>query len=66
MASTNPGKKSRKFGRNLVKCQRYRSQFRRERNKLRRILKSNGLVAAREWAFAHNITLRLVGRAIGE
>jgi len=39
MATTNPhkrkqGKKNRKHGRNMLKCQRYRAEGRREKNKL--------------------------------
>jgi hypothetical protein len=33
------GKKGRKIGRNLAKCQRYKVEGRRERNKARKIAK---------------------------
>lgn len=33
------GKKNRKFGRNTVKCARYRAEGRREKNKARRAAK---------------------------
>jgi hypothetical protein len=37
MAKHKPGKKgSRKYGRNKVKCERYRREGRREKNKARR------------------------------
>ena len=41
------GNKGRKIGRNLVKCQAYRTEGRRERNKKRRAL-------AREKKYARN------------
>jgi len=41
---------NRKYGRNKAKCERYRREHRRERNKLRRILQSNGEAAARAYA----------------
>jgi hypothetical protein len=40
-----PGKKHRKYSRNLVKCARYRSERRREKAKLRRVARCNGPVA---------------------
>lgn len=44
---------AKKYGRNKVKCQRYRDRGRRFRNKLRRILRSNGEAAARLYELAH-------------
>ena len=52
------GKKSggaRKYGRNLDKCKRYRDMHQREINKIRRILRSNGLDFARVWARENNV-----------
>jgi hypothetical protein len=46
---------ARKYGRNSVKCQRYRDRKSRERNKLRRILKSNGLKSAQHYAKIHGL-----------
>lgn len=33
------GKKNRKYGRNLIKCARYRAEGRREKNKARKAVK---------------------------
>ena len=44
------GKGSRKHGRNKEKCKRYLAHKRREKNKLKRILQSNGLKAAELYA----------------
>lgn len=44
------GKKNRKWDRNLTKCKRYRDMKTREKNKLKRVLQSNGVKAAEEYA----------------
>ena len=44
---------SKKHGRNLVKCKRYRARGTRLKNKLARILRSNGLEAARKYRLAY-------------
>ena len=44
------GKKNRKYKRNEKKCVAYRNAHTRERNKLKRILQSNGYAAACEYA----------------
>lgn len=51
-----PGKKGRKFGRNADKCKRYKAGQRRERHKLKKIVKSNGVVAARAYASKHGLS----------
>lgn len=33
-----PGKKARKYGRNIIKCGRYKSEGRRFKNKVRRLV----------------------------
>lgn len=45
----------RKHGRNKIKCERYRREQRREKNKIRRILRSNGLQAARAYAARYGL-----------
>ena len=50
------GKTNRKHGRDIKKCQRYRMSGRREKNKLRRIFRSNGLAAARSYYNKHGMT----------
>ena len=57
----------RKYGRNKDKCALYRAMKTREKNKLRRILQSNGQEAAKEYASKHILTeylKRLDNRAI--
>jgi len=51
------GKKNRKHGRaaRKPKTARYKNTKRREHNKLKRIIKSNGLAYAREYARARGI-----------
>lgn len=49
------GKKNRKYGRNLNKCKLYRASKTREKNKIKRILQSNGLRAAIEYGKKHGI-----------
>lgn len=40
MSQQKKGRKGRKIGRNKVKCERYRAEGRREKNKQRKILKA--------------------------
>jgi len=49
------GKKNRKWDRNLTKCKKYRDMKTREKNKLKRVLQSNGLAAANEYAEQHEL-----------
>ena len=50
-AQTTKGKgKGRKVGRNLEKCKRYRAAHTRERNKIGKILQSNGYDYAIIWS----------------
>jgi hypothetical protein len=44
-----------KHGRNLAKCKRYRIEQRREKNKLTRILRSEGIDAANIYADKHEL-----------
>lgn len=48
-------KKSEKQGRNGDKCKRYRARKTREINKLSRILQSEGVVAANNYADKHEL-----------
>jgi hypothetical protein len=50
MAKQTGGAGTRKFGRDNVKCAAYRAHQQREKNKLPRILRSNGIEYAMEWA----------------
>ncbi len=50
---------ARKIGRNLKKCQGYRSRDTRYWHKLARILKSNGKEAARIYRLGHARGLRV-------
>jgi hypothetical protein len=52
-------------GRNALKCSRYQNERHRERNKLKRILKSNGPEAARAWAARYGALLDLKQIAAG-
>jgi hypothetical protein len=49
------GKKGRKIGRNIVKCAAYKLKHVRERNKLKRIVRSNGLEFAQDWAGSRGV-----------
>jgi hypothetical protein len=44
---------AKKYGRNKIKCQRYRDRDTRFRNKMKRILRSNGPAAAQRYKIAH-------------
>ena len=57
------GKKNRKYGRNKVKCERYRRQKIREKNKIKRIIQSNGLEYAIAWAKKNGVGIHGVMRA---
>jgi hypothetical protein len=43
------GAGKRKYGRNKIKCERYRKAHRRYQNKIRRVLKCNGPAAAQAY-----------------
>lgn len=47
--SRDKGAGKRKYGRNKVKCERYRREHRRYKNKLQRVLRCNGLAAAQAY-----------------
>ncbi len=49
---------SRKVGRNRDKCKLYRARKTRERNKLKRILQSNGIKAANKYAEQNGLKIR--------
>jgi hypothetical protein len=55
-ANPTGGKGSKKAGRSKAKCQRYHDHKMRERNKLKRILRSNGYAYALAWAKANVCT----------
>lgn len=55
------GNGSKKAGRNVEKCKKYRSFHRRELNKVKRVLKSSGRVAAEKYAFEHGVSGYLSG-----
>jgi hypothetical protein len=57
------GKKNRKYGRNLDKCTQYRAHQTREKNKIKRILQSNGVEYAKAWAKERNIKIPGIQRA---
>ena len=50
MATKQGGAGSKKFGRNMAKCKRYRDHQTREKNKIKKVLQSNGMEYAIEWA----------------
>lgn len=55
----------RKYGRNEAKCRRYKEHQTREKNKVKRVLCSNGTEAARLWAIGNGVVTtfnRLVER----
>lgn len=61
-----PGKKgSRKIGRNQKKCQKYKALHRREVNKTKHVLQSNGEAFARDWA-AKRLTSGYLGKLLAE
>ena len=53
------GKKNRKISRHLAHCLRYRLSGRRERHKLKRVLHSSGIDAAKSYAARHNLQSEL-------
>jgi len=46
-----------KAGKNAKKCKMYKDNKTREKNKLKRILQSNGIVEARKYAKKHSIPM---------
>lgn len=50
------GKKNRKIGRDVKKCATYRNLHTREKNKLGRILQSNGRATAEVYARTNNLS----------
>lgn len=50
---------TKKYGRDAEKCKLYRALKIREKNKLKRVLKSNGLLAAQAYAREHVLTAYL-------
>jgi hypothetical protein len=47
---------SKKIGRNADKCKKYFAFHTREKNKIKRVLQSNGRAYAETWAKAHNVS----------
>lgn len=45
----------RKYGRSLDKCAHYKAMHTREKNKIRRILRSNGSAEAQKYAIQNNL-----------
>ena len=45
----------RKWGRNVTKCQRYKLDKTREKHKVKRVLQSSGIVAAKKYAAANGV-----------
>jgi hypothetical protein len=64
MAKQQKGKSGgmRKIGRNLEKCKMYRAMHKREMNKVRRVLRSSGRVAAEKYARENNVSAYLAER----
>ena len=54
MATKQGGAGTKKHGRDLAKCKKYRDHQTRERNKIKKILQSNGYDYALEWAKSNN------------
>ena len=50
------GTGSKKAGRNVEKCKKYRSFHRRELNKVKRVLKSSGRFAAEKYAAENGVS----------
>ena len=46
---------AKKYGRSEEKCKKYRANKTREKNKLKRVLQSNGITAANEYAEAKEL-----------
>lgn len=44
---------AKKYGRNVTKCEHYKAMKTREKNKLKRVLQSNGKEAAQAYAKEH-------------
>ena len=55
MANSTGGAGSKKHGRDKAKCLAYRQHNQREKNKIKRIIKSNGLDYATEWAKKYSV-----------
>ncbi len=63
MPNVEKGKKGkggkRKLGRDKAKCERYRLSKRREKAKVKRVLISSGLNAAKQYALDNNVSAHL-------
>lgn len=55
MATKAKGAGAKKHGRNTDKCAKYRNEHRREKNKLSRIVRSNGYAYATAYATQHQV-----------
>ena len=55
MATKQGGAGTKKHGRDLAKCKKYRDHQTCERNKLKRVLQSNGYDFAIEWAKTNGV-----------
>ena len=57
MADTQKGGKgNKKIGRDVAKCTSYRNLHRREHNKIKRMLQSNGIEYATAWASERGVS----------
>jgi hypothetical protein len=61
MAGKSGGKGCKKAGSRKEKCKRYRDFHTREKNKVRRVLKSSGREEAQRYAVAHGVVGYLAG-----
>jgi hypothetical protein len=55
--SSGKGHKNRKIGRYKAKCERYRRENCRAKNKVKKVLKSCGLAFAKAWALKYGVRL---------
>jgi len=62
MAGQQKGKS--KAGKKKAKCERYRNGKVRERNKIKRILQSNGLAYAKMWAKERGVLRMIPGMEV--
>jgi hypothetical protein len=63
MADSKGGAGSKKFGRNKNKCTAYRAHQQREKNKIKKVLQSNGYEYAKAWA-AKNSAMAFLNRLV--
>ena len=59
MANSQGGAGTKKHGRNKEKCAKYRTHKVREKNKIKKVLQSNGYTYAEKWAKANGVVAEL-------